>query len=225
MTILQKLKGGLVASCQPVTGGPMDRTDIIVAMACAAVNGGADGLRVEGADNVRAVRAAVSVPIIGIVKRDLPDTPVRITPLVSDAVDLVRAGADIVAYDGTDRPALDARPDIIAAIIGDGALAMADCSTLRDVKAAIAAGAAIVGTTLSGYTGETMTGSIAPDLDLVAAASKLDTFVMAEGRYNAPELARQAIRAGADCVTVGSAITRVEHITQWFASAVRGGAT
>lgn len=203
----------------------MDCTDIIVAMACAAVNGGADGLRVEGADNVRAVRAAVSVPIIGIVKRDLPDTPVRITPLVSDAVDLVRAGADIVAYDGTDRPAIDARPDIITAIIGGGALAMADCSTLGDVKAAIAAGAAIVGTTLSGYTDETMTGSIAPDLDLVTAASKFDTFVMAEGRYNAPDLAQQAIRAGADCVTVGSAITRVEHITQWFASAVRGATT
>lgn len=225
MTILQKLKGGLVASCQPVTGGPMDCTDIIVAMACAAVNGGADGLRVEGADNVRAVRAAVPVPIIGIVKRDLPDTLVRITPLVSDAVDLVRAGADIVAYDGTDRPAIDARPDIITAIIGGGALAMADCSTLGDVKAAIAAGAAIVGTTLSGYTDETMTGSIAPDLDLVTAASKFDTFVMAEGRYNAPDLAQQAIRAGADCVTVGSAITRVEHITQWFASAVRGATT
>lgn len=203
----------------------MDCTDIIVAMACAAVNGGADGLRVEGADNVRAVRAAVPVPIIGIVKRDLPDTPVRITPLVSDAVDLVRAGADIVAYDGTDRPAIDARPDIITAIIGGGALAMADCSTLGDVKAAIAAGAAIVGTTLSGYTDETMTGSIAPDLDLVTAASKFDTFVMAEGRYNAPDLAQQAIRAGADCVTVGSAITRVEHITQWFASAVRGATT
>ncbi len=203
----------------------MDCTDIIVAMACAAVNGGADGLRVEGADNVRAVRAAVPVPIIGIVKRDLPDTLVRITPLVSDAVDLVRAGADIVAYDGTDRPAIDARPDIIAAIIGGGALAMADCSTLGDVKAAIAAGAAIVGTTLSGYTDETMTGSIAPDLDLVTAASKFDTFVMAEGRYNAPDLAQQAIRAGADCVTVGSAITRVEHITQWFASAVRGATT
>jgi N-acylglucosamine-6-phosphate 2-epimerase len=43
---------------------------------------------------------------------------------------------------------------------------------------------------------------------------------MAEGRFNSPDLARDAIAAGADCVTVGSAITRIEHITSWFADAV-----
>ena len=40
---------------------------------------------------------------------------------------------------------------------------------------------------------------------------------MAEGRYNRPELAVKAIKAGADAVVVGSAITRPEHITSWFA--------
>jgi putative N-acetylmannosamine-6-phosphate epimerase len=42
-------------------------------------------------------------------------------------------------------------------------------------------------------------------------------FVVAEGRYNRPELAVKAIKAGADAVVVGSAITRPEHITSWFA--------
>ncbi len=221
MRTLETLKGGFVASCQPVTGGPMDRTDIIVAMAQAAVAGGAQGLRIEGVDNLRAVRRAVDVPIIGLTKRDLRATAVRITTSVEDAVALVAAGADIVAYDATDRPALSPRSDIVAAIVAGGALAMADCATVADARAALAQGAAIIGTTLSGYTEATAGASPLPDLALVAAFAGLDAFVMAEGRYNAPDLARQAIEAGADCVTVGSAITRVEHIAAWFAAAVR----
>ncbi|WP_068115878.1 N-acetylmannosamine-6-phosphate 2-epimerase [Tropicimonas marinistellae] len=224
MSVLNDLKGGFVASCQPVTGGPMDHTDIIVAMACAAVDGGASGLRVEGVENVRAVRAKVAVPIIGIVKRDLPDAPVRITPYVADAKALVEAGADIVAYDGTSRPIPDSRKAIIRAILNGGRIAMADCSTETDAKTALDDGATIIGTTLSGYTTETETESEAPDLALVTAFSRLSGFVMAEGRYNAPDLARQAILAGADCVTVGSAITRIEHIAAWFSAAVNSGA-
>ncbi|NDR57839.1 N-acetylmannosamine-6-phosphate 2-epimerase [Aliiruegeria sabulilitoris] len=224
MQALSLLKGGFVASCQPVTGGPMDSTNIIVAMARAAVDGGASGLRIEGVENVRAVRAAVAVPIIGIVKRDLPDTPVRITPYLADAEALVEAGADIIAYDGTARPMPDARKAIARAIVDGGRIAMADCSTEADARAALADGAGIIGTTLSGYTAETQTKSTAPDLALVTAFSRLGGFVMAEGRYNAPDLARQAIAAGADCVTVGSAITRVEHIAAWFSAAVKAGA-
>jgi N-acylglucosamine-6-phosphate 2-epimerase len=57
-------------------------------------------------------------------------------------------------------------------------------------------------------------------LHLVATFRELNAFVMAEGRFNSPELARDAMTAGADCVTVGSAITRIENITTWFADAV-----
>ena len=39
---------------------------------------------------------------------------------------------------------------------------------------------------------------------------------MAEGRYNTPSLARKAIIEGADAVTIGSAITRIDNITSWF---------
>eukprot|EP01030_Chromulinospumella_sphaerica_P030637 gene30637-31189_t len=81
----------------------MDRTDIVVAMAQAAVDGGAVALRIEGVANVRAVAAAVRVPVIGIVKRDLQDSPVRITPFVQDVQDLAAAGARIIAFDATHR--------------------------------------------------------------------------------------------------------------------------
>ena len=78
--ILTQLKNGLIASCQPVDDGPMDSPEIVAAMAKASVIGGAAGLRIEGIENLKAVRAVVDVPIVGIVKRDLPDSPVRITP-------------------------------------------------------------------------------------------------------------------------------------------------
>ena len=51
MTALARLRGGLVASCQPVDGGPMDHPAIVAAMAQAAVAGGAAGLRIEGVDD------------------------------------------------------------------------------------------------------------------------------------------------------------------------------
>lgn len=78
------LNGQTVVSIQPVTGSPLDKTDFIVAMAIAVEQAGAKALRIEGVNNVAAVSAAVTIPIIGIVKRDLPDSPIRITPFVSD---------------------------------------------------------------------------------------------------------------------------------------------
>jgi N-acetylmannosamine-6-phosphate 2-epimerase/N-acetylmannosamine kinase len=45
--------------------------------------------------------------------------------------------------------------------------------------------------------------------------------VLAEGRYRTPAQARLAIEAGAYAVVVGSAITRPEHITAWFAEATQ----
>jgi len=96
--VLERLRGGLVVSCQPVDNGPMDDPKIVAAMAQAAVNGGAAGLRIEGIENLRAVRPLVDVPIIGIVKTDSDDTPVRITVSKSDVSALTESGADIVAY-------------------------------------------------------------------------------------------------------------------------------
>ncbi|EKE43837.1 putative N-acetylmannosamine-6-phosphate 2-epimerase [Oceaniovalibus guishaninsula JLT2003] len=220
MTILDQLRGGLVVSCQPVDDGPMDRPDIVAAMAMAAVAGGAAGLRIEGVENLRAVRPCVDVPIIGILKRDLADSPVRITPYAEDARALVAAGADIVAYDATPRVRPEPAAAILAAIRDSGALAMADCATPDDGKRAHADGAAILGTTLSGYTDETAGKGDGVDLALIAVFRELGGFVMAEGRVNDPARAASAISAGADAVTVGTALTRLEHVTGWFRDAV-----
>ncbi len=218
METLIHRQGGLVVSCQPVPASPLDKPEIVAAMALAAEQAGAVALRIEGLDNLRAVRAVVTLPIIGIIKRDLPDSPVRITPFLEDVDALVGAGADIIAVDGTER----ARPVSVAALLErihhHGRIAMADCSCERDGLLCQRLGAELIGTTLSGYTAQQVPK--APDLALVAALSQAGCRVMAEGRYNSPESAAQAKQHGAWAVTVGSAITRLEHICQWYCDAL-----
>ncbi|NRB16368.1 MAG: putative N-acetylmannosamine-6-phosphate 2-epimerase [Rhodobacteraceae bacterium] len=221
MTVLNQLKGALVVSCQPVDNGPMDAPSIVAAMALAAEAGGAGGLRIEGTANLKAVRTKTKLPIIGIVKRNLAGSEVRITPYLKDVADLAAMGADIIAYDATQRARPVTTADLVRAIKAQGKLAMADCATLGDAKTALAEGADILGSTLSGYAYDIAPAGTGPDFTFVQSLSQLGAFVMAEGRFNAPELAAQAMKAGADCVTVGSAVTRVEHITDWFASAVK----
>ena len=219
---VESLRGGLIVSCQPVIGGPMDAPAFVAAMALAALAGGAAGLRIEGLANLRAVRAATSAPIIGLIKRNVPDSDIYITPTEADVAALCEAGADIVAFDATLRP----RPVTVAALAAAahaaGKLAMADCAMAADGAAAVAAGVDVVGSTLSGYTGGPV--SDVPDLALVTALAGLGCPVFAEGRYRTPAQAQSAILAGALAVVVGSAITRIEHIAAWFADAVRAAA-
>ncbi len=198
----------------------MDRPDIVAAFALAAIDGGACGLRIEGIDNLRAVRRVTDMPVIGLVKVDLPDSPVRITPLIAHVDALVEAGADIVAFDATDRPRPVARAALVARIDALGALAMADCATAADGVAAAQLGCAILGSTMSGYTGGQVPEG--PDLGILGALAGLGRFVIAEGRYQAPADAAAALAAGADAVVAGSAITRPEHVTGWFVAAMRG---
>ena len=212
------LRGRLVVSCQPVAGGPLDDDAVVLRMAQAAVAGGAAALRIEGARRLAAVRALLDVPLIGIVKRELPDSPVRITPWLDDVRALAAAGADVVAVDATSRPRPCTVKALCEAIQAEGCVAMADVATEADGLAAWADGFSIIGSTLSGYTGGPVVQQ--PDLVLVARWAAAGCRVMAEGRYHTPALAAAALRAGAWAVTVGSAITRLEVVTGWFVEAL-----
>ncbi|WP_423731769.1 N-acetylmannosamine-6-phosphate 2-epimerase [Hafnia paralvei] len=212
-------QGGLIVSCQPVPNSPMDRPEIVTAMAQAAVSAGAVAIRIEGITNLKAVRPHISVPIIGIVKRDLEDSPVRITPYLSDIDALAEAGANIIAFDATFRSRPVEIDDLLARIRHHGLLAMADSSTVEEGLECQQKGVEFIGTTLSGYTDGEIPDE--PDLTMVSELSNAGCRVIAEGRYNSPALAAKAIEQGAWAVTVGSAITRIEHICQWFSQAVK----
>ncbi|MEO8684662.1 MAG: N-acetylmannosamine-6-phosphate 2-epimerase, partial [Devosia sp.] len=151
------------------------------------------------------------------------DVPVYITPTITAADALAAAGADIIALDCTPRPRQGDAPGAIIAHIRDvqGLESFADISTLEEGMLAAEMGATYVSTTLSGYTDYTADKAGAPDLELIRAlVAHLSVPVVAEGRFNTPELARAAIDVGAYAVVVGTMITNPREITRGFVRAV-----
>ena len=62
--VLEALRGGLIVSCQAAGENPLTGADMMAKMARAAEMGGAVGIRANGPEDVRAIRAAVLLPDI-----------------------------------------------------------------------------------------------------------------------------------------------------------------
>jgi N-acylglucosamine-6-phosphate 2-epimerase len=219
---LSALRGGLIVSAQVWQGSALDDAAIIAAMARAAEEGGAVAVRVAGVENLRAVRARVRLPLVGLIKREYDGFAPYITPTVEDVRAVVAAGAEFVAFDATPRARPDGSEprDLIAQVHADGRLALADCATAGDAASAVAAGADVVATTLCGYTPETA-GEILPALGLVRELASLRHFTLCEGGVRSPSDVSAAFDAGADAVCVGSAITNVDWLVREFAGAAK----
>lgn len=221
---LDRLAGGLIVSCQAYPGEAMRDPRTMAQVAQAALVGGAAGIRVQGIADIRAV-ADLPVPIVGLWKDGESD--VFITPTLEHAIAVVDAGADIVAIDGTRRPRPDGRTlaETVAGLRAHSdALIMADCGSLDDAIAAEEAGVDILGTTLSGCSGERPKGD-GPDLELISLiAAHCSRPVVAEGRIHSPAQAVAARDAGALAVCVGTAITHPSTITSWFVGALAADA-
>jgi N-acylglucosamine-6-phosphate 2-epimerase len=236
-------RGGLVVSVQAPPGSPLRAPEHMAAMARAAAAGGARAIRAEGAADVRAIKASVGIPVIGLRKRELPDSPVYITPELRDAGELVAAGADAIAFDATrrERPGgVDVATFVERLRAEIEAPLLADVDTFEAGVAARQAGADAVATTLAGYTGEAPAAPGAgaadaalgrragaaggePDLELVRRlAAELDCPVLAEGRYSTPEHVAAAFEAGAHAVVVGTAITDPLALTRRFVASTPG---
>jgi N-acylglucosamine-6-phosphate 2-epimerase len=216
------LPRGLVVSCQAAPGSPLRDTDVMVAMARAAEAGGAVAIRAEGAADVSAIKAATRLPVIGIKKVTRGSSPVYITPQFDDACELVDAGADIVALDGTARP----RPHgeqlarIVSRIHELGICVMADVDSPEAGRYARDAGADVLATTLSGYMGGEVPDR--PDFELVHELRAHQGLpVIAEGRMATPADVATAFAHGAYAVVVGTAITDLVTVTRRFAAAAQ----
>lgn len=217
--VLKRLRGRLVVSCQANPDSPLRDPYIISRLALAAEQGGAAGLRVQGFEDVQAVRAVTDLPIIGLTKTDREDTEVYITPTAAEAVYLAELGAEIVALDATLRPRPEPLGEMFAAVHAAGALVMADISTLDEARAALDLGADLVSTTMSGYTPYSRQLS-GPDWSLMDELREAGLLFAAEGRLNTPADAARALKQGAHFVVVGSAITRPDVVTGWFVQAI-----
>lgn len=218
---LDLLRGGLIVSVQAEAGSPLNAPESIALLSRVAAANGAVGVRVEGLARIGAVRRAVDVPIVGLVKRAYAGFEPYITPTEREIAEVIATGAEIVAIDATER----ARPDggdvaaAIASIHRRSALAMADCATADDVRRAADAEADIVATTLCGYTATTQ-GTPLPALDLVRACAASGPFAICEGGIAFPEDVAAAFEAGAHAVVVGTAITNIDVLVRRFANAV-----
>ncbi len=223
---IEQLKQGVIVLCHAEGDEPFNFPDYIAAFARAAEMGGAAGIRVQGVDNVRSVRKAVNLPIIGIIRGSYPDGWALITPEVSDVVDLAEAGADLVALDATRRVrpnGMDGMSFLNLVRRRTDVPIIADISTLEEGIRASELGADLIATTLSGYT--PLTEDLAddyPDFNLIERlTAEIQTPILAEGRIWSPSEAAHAIKCGAYAVVVGSAITRPRVITQRFAEVLK----
>jgi N-acylglucosamine-6-phosphate 2-epimerase len=219
-SVLDYIKGGLIVSCQARDGWPMYGREIMAAFAMSAETGGAVGIRASKPENIMEIRKKVNLPIIGINKIWVDGYDVYITPTYQSAVDIIKAGCDIVAIDATKRirPYNETLENLLLELKTNypDMLLMADISTIEEGINAERLGFDLVSTTLAGYTEYTK------DIDEMAIdlihelSKKVSIPVIAEGRVHTPVEAFQAIESGAYAVVVGTAITRPEVITKWF---------
>lgn len=224
MTIINNLKGKIIVSSQAMPNEPFYDEKCMTAMIQSVVNGGAQGLRVAGARDVK-IAKTFGIPVIGLTKPEkLPEnwkSVVYITPSLKEVQELIDADADIIAFDGTARP----RPnctleDIINKIHIAGKLAMADISTLEEGIDAEKLGADLISTTLAGYTNESGEAGETPDFELLEKlVNTVKKPVILEGRIWTPEDVKKGFELGAHCVVIGSAITRPQLIVKRFLGA------
>lgn len=222
---LDRLRNGLIVSCQAAPGSPLANRGLMSYMAEAAEAGGAAAIRAEGLRDITEIKKAVSIPIIGLIKLKSENTPIVITPLLEHVYQLMEAGADLIAVDATLRKRVDGTlgNDFVEQAKAVGAQILADIDDLESAIAAEKSGAIAVLTTLSGYTNGPVPEF--PDIDLIKSCSSHCVVpVIAEGRYNSPELVSQAFDAGAWSVCVGSAITDPWLSTKRFIKAINNKA-
>ena len=220
--LVASLKGAVIVSCQAGPESPLNQPLTIAALAQSAAVGGAHGFRVDGPANVAAVRAVSALPIFGINKVDRDGYDVRITSTLGDAVEVVEAGANVVALDGTQRrrPFGESLARTISGLHEIGVPVMADISTSEEAVAAVEAGADMVATTLAGYTPYTShLDKLGPAASLLAEIHALPVPVLVEGRIWTTQHVADCFEGGAYAVIIGSAITVPELITRRFVAA------
>ena len=223
---VKTLKGKLIVSCQALPQEPLHSSFIMGRMARAAKEGGAAGIRANTKEDIKEIQEVTGLPIIGIVKRDYPDSAVYITPTMKEIKELMEVKPEIVAIDATGalRPGNVTLADFFHQIkekYPEQKL-MADCSTIEEALFADELGFDFIGTTMVGYTPQSKGLKIEEnDFEILRTIlEKVKHPVIAEGNVNSPEKAKRVIELGSYAVVVGSSITRPQLITKGYAEAV-----
>lgn len=227
--ILEKLRGGVIISCQALPGEPMysEKGGVMPLFAKAAKEAGAVGIRANSVRDIVEIQEVVDLPIIGIIKQDYEEADAFITPTMAEVDALVETGVEIIALDATvsSRPKGESLEAFVKTIKESypQQLLMADCSTLEEMITAEKLGFDFIGTTLVGYTEQSKHLAInANDFEIIRQArEKIKAPIIAEGNISTPEKVKRVFELGVDSVVVGSAITRPLVIAKPFIEAAK----
>lgn len=208
---------GLIVSCQALPDEPLYSSFIMGKMALAAKEGGAVGIRANTVADIKAIKAEVDLPIIGIIKQDYDNIIPYITPTMKEIDALVEENIHVIALDATINQSENFLKEVLNKYPNQKF--MADISTIEEGLRAESLGFQFVGTTLVGYTEQSKNMNNFEVLSTLIEKCKIP--VIAEGNFDTPEKARKALEMGAYSVVVGSAITRPQLITKRFAEEVK----
>lgn len=223
--LIEKIRGGLIVSCQALPHEPLHSSFIMSKMALAAQEGGAVGIRANGIEDIRAIKREVALPLIGIIKRDYEDSSVFITATLREVRELCEESVDILALDATQRPrpggeTLDSLVQYVRHHFPH-ILLMADTATAQEARRAVDLGFDFIAPTLMGYTENTRGWDISSnDFEKLREYIQMGTNVIAEGNIDTPQKARRCIDLGVLAVVTGGAITRPQLITKKFTDAL-----
>jgi len=221
---VEKLLGTIVVSCQAYEDTPLYGAQNMKLMAESAKVGGAVGVRSCWPQDIRAIKEIPDLVVVGINKVLDPRRPMSdldyifITPTFESAAAVVEAGCDVLALDARLMPERGEKEltDLLARIhdAWPDMPVMADCATYEEgVFAAKSGYVDIVASTLSGL----KVHRDGPDTEIVRKWKKaFDVPVNGEGNVWELKDVDALIDAGADMITIGTAITRPQNITRRF---------
>lgn len=226
--IFKSIKGSVVISCQALPNEPLyvEEKSIMYLMARAAKMAGSPAIRTNSVRDVIAIKKETGLPVIGLIKIEYEGSEVYITPTMKEVDELVDAKSDVIALDCTFSKRLNDESinDFIKSIKEKypDVILMADISTYEEGINAYKCGVDMVGTTMNGYTPQSIKENI-NNLELVKKLTKeIDIPVIAEGKIHYPYQAKEMLDVGAYAVVVGGAITRPLEIAQRFINAAKG---
>ncbi|AXI10540.1 putative N-acetylmannosamine-6-phosphate 2-epimerase [Oceanobacillus sp. 143] len=220
------LPNNLIVSCQALEDEPLHSSFIMSKMALAAYQGGAKGIRANSKEDIIEIKKEVNLPVIGIVKRNYPNSDVYITATTKEIDELIESGCEVIAMDAT----LSERAELpLAELVSytrekaPAVELMADISTIEEAVNAEKLGFDYIGTTLHGYTNHTK-GKLLYDNDfafLKEVIKAVNKPVIAEGNVATPEMLKRVFELGVYSAVVGGAITRPKDITARFAAEIK----
>ena len=206
------MKNGLIVSCQALPDEPLHSSFIMSKMALAAQMAGASGIRANGVEDILAIKKESNLPLIGIIKKDYEGKIPFITPTMKEVEELIETNIEIIALDATINQDEEFLREVLAKYPNQKF--MADISTVEEGLRAEKLGFHFIGTTLVGYTKQSENLN---NFDVLKGLiEKCTKPIIAEGNFDTPEKAKEALNMGSYSVVVGSAITRPQIIAKKF---------